>query len=353
MHIYLLCHKLPLLNWKIKMTDISVVIPTCNRKARLLSLLQNLHLSTYPITEVIIVDSGEERLDEKELAVFSSLKIIYCDAEKSVCIQRNKGIRLAKSEWIFLCDDDIEVPADYLDKLVNHINRYSEAVAVSGLVLQLEKGEWKSTYSINSTTHLLWNYIFKLTMWEEISCKDNFVSKLLKKYYHNKGNHIADSGFPVITNFSGDYFTTPVYGLGASLIKREWLIRFPYAEILDRHGIGDNYGVAINFPKKSIHVINNAFVYHHQEAINRLQRPLQYYRRIMALDYFRRTNKHIQHVKKRWLLWSLTGNLLGFIIAADKIMIKPSYKCLVKIMFGNNDYLKVATEGQRVVEITY
>lgn len=333
--------------------DISVVIPTCNRKARLLSLLHNLEQSTYLLAEVIIVDSGEDRLSDNELKSFHQLSILYFDAEKSVCIQRNKGISIAKSEWVFLCDDDIEVPADYLDKLVNHISRSPDAVAVSGLVLQLEKGEWKSTYSINSTTHLLWNYIFKLTMWEEISCKDNFISKLLKKYYHNKGNHIADSGFPVITNFSGDYFTTPVYGLGASLIKREWLIQFPYAEILDTHGIGDNYGVAINFPKNSIHVLNNAFVYHHQEAINRLQRPLQYYRRIMALDYFRRTNKHIPHVKKRWLVWSLAGNLLGFIIAADKDMIKPSYKCLVKIMFGNNDYLKAANAGQSVVGITY
>ena len=40
--------------------QISVVIPTCNRPQRLLLLLQNLNLSSYPLLEVIIVDSGED-----------------------------------------------------------------------------------------------------------------------------------------------------------------------------------------------------------------------------------------------------------------------------------------------------
>src|SRR6185295_17891110 len=97
------------------------------------------------------------------------------------------------------------------------------------------------------------------------------------------------AGWPVITDFSGDFFITPVYGLGASVVGREWLLLSPYEELLDRHGIGDNYGVAMSFPVTGIHVLNNAFVYHHQEPANRLQRPLQYLRRVFALDYFIRT----------------------------------------------------------------
>ena len=81
--------------------DISVVIPTCNRKARLMSLLTNLVSSAYPLSEVIIVDSGEDRLIENDLLAFTDLNITYLDSVKSVCIQRNKGISVAKSEWIF------------------------------------------------------------------------------------------------------------------------------------------------------------------------------------------------------------------------------------------------------------
>ena len=93
--------------------QISVVIPTCGRRARLLALLQNLDHSSYPVSEVIVVDSGGDKLLSHEYSLFTNLAIRYMSSEKSVCIQRNTGIRMARSPWIFLCDDDIEIPVDY------------------------------------------------------------------------------------------------------------------------------------------------------------------------------------------------------------------------------------------------
>jgi glycosyltransferase involved in cell wall biosynthesis len=116
--------------------DISVVIPTCNRKSRLLSLLGNLQQSSHPVREVLIVDSSDTKLSPEDYGAFSGLPITYIESEKSVCIQRNTGIRRASSDWIFLCDDDIEVPPDYLQKLVSHVSIHQETGAVSGLVLQ-------------------------------------------------------------------------------------------------------------------------------------------------------------------------------------------------------------------------
>src|SRR6185436_1307533 len=101
--------------------QISVVIPTVDRKSRLLSLLASLDRSTYPIYEVIIVDSGNDKLAPEGYSTIKNFPIYYLSSEKSVCIQRNTGIKQAKSEWIFLCDDDIEIPADYLQKLSIYI----------------------------------------------------------------------------------------------------------------------------------------------------------------------------------------------------------------------------------------
>src|SRR5436190_22888196 len=103
--------------------QISVVIPTVDRKMRLLSLLASLERSTYPIHEVIIVDSGSDRLAPYEYSEIKNFPIHYISSERSVCIQRNTGIRQAKSDWIFLCDDDIEVPTDYLAKITGHIHK--------------------------------------------------------------------------------------------------------------------------------------------------------------------------------------------------------------------------------------
>jgi glycosyltransferase involved in cell wall biosynthesis len=329
---------------------ISVVIPTCNRRQRLLLLLQNLDRSTYPLLEVIIIDSGEDILEPTDYSFFKNLAIFYLKSERSVCIQRNIGIKKARGEWIFLCDDDIEVPADYLQKIADHIKLHHEAGAVSGLVLQKENNEWKSSYPVHSALQLSWKFIFQQSIWGEIRCKrKNILVKKMEQFYQRKGNHISKAVWPVITDFSGNYFVCPVYGLGASVVKKEWLMQSLYAEVLDKHGIGDNYGVSVNFPG-NIHVLSGAVVYHHQEQINRLHRPLQYFRRVLALDYFVKTNRKLRFVRKTWLIWSLTGNLLEFIFVRDRMMIKPVLKAIWKIASGNNPYYRAAKEKKKVIE---
>ena len=334
------------------MIDISVVIPTCNRKSRILFLLGYLLHASYNLKEVIVVDSGEDRLTKDELNRFSALNLQYVNSEKSVCIQRNKGIELATSEWIFVCDDDIEVPVDYVEKISLHIDGNPGAVAISGFVLQKEDEHWVTQYPITSTKDLLWKYIFKLSIWGEIKCKDNFISGCLKKYYAKKGNHISKAGWPVITNFSGEYFIVPAFGLGASIIKREWLLKNPYDEVLDSHGIGDNYGLSVSFPENAIHILTTAFVYHHQSKANRLQRKLQYYRRILALDYFRKTKPRLSFVKKYLLLWSLFGNALMAIIKLDSQIIKANLKLIFVIALNKNPYTIGAKKGEKIIQPT-
>jgi len=332
--------------------QISVVIPTYNRKSRLLALLESLNRSSYPVFEIIIVDSGEENLTPADYGPFENLNIHYVKSEKSVCIQRNTGIKKAVAPWIFLCDDDIEVPADYLQKLMDHIAAHPETGAVSGLVLQLEKAKWTAQYPVYSARVLLWKFIFQLGIWGSLdSIHNNFLLKKIKAYYKQKGNHISKAGWPVVIDFSGDYFITPIYGLGASLVKREWLMNAPYDEVLDTHGIGDNYGVAIDFPD-AIHIINNAFVYHHRESENRLQQPLQYFRRVLAIDYFRKTKKKLLHVRKFWLLWSLTANLMTSIIARNPAMIKATFISLLKIFLNKNPYYIGCKAKEKIIEPT-
>jgi glycosyltransferase involved in cell wall biosynthesis len=330
---------------------VTVVIPTCNRKGRLLSLLGNLDRSTYPVSAVIIVDSGEARLLPADYASFTHLPIQYLSSEKSVCIQRNIGIRRAETPWVFLCDDDVEVPPDYLRQLVAHAIAREDAGAISGIFLQKEGDEWQGSYPVKSSGLLIWKFVFRLGFWGDIQCgSNNIITKRIRKYYKSKGNHIARSGLPVLADFSGDSFIAPVYTLGAALVKRDWLLQSPFDEVLDRYGIGDNFGVCLGFPGKGIHILNKAFVYHHKTPVNRLQRPLQYFRRTLALDYFIQTVPALQHCKRSWLLWSLTGNLLGFLMAGDWLMIKPAFKSLLLIALGRNPYYSAAKKQQRKVE---
>jgi glycosyltransferase involved in cell wall biosynthesis len=331
--------------------SISVVIPTCNRKASLFRLLKSLEKSVFPIAEVIIVDSGDDILSDSEVTAFDTLNIIQIRSQRSVCIQRNIGIREAKSNWIFLCDDDLEIPPQYLSLLTNHIEVHKKTGAVSGLVMQMEDKEWKEQYPITSPSKLIWNFVFQLSMWGEIKCnrKNVLINKIIE-YYKRKGNHISKAGWPVLINFEGDYFRTPVYGLGASLVKKEWLLRSPYDEVLDANGIGDNYGVSIGFPTEGVHVLKNAFVFHHRESVNRPANSVRYLKRILALHYFIKTRAELKHVNSIWFLWSLIGTTLGNWIGGEYELARVAFKSTLAVLSNRNPYHLGSKENKKVVE---
>jgi glycosyltransferase involved in cell wall biosynthesis len=330
---------------------ISVVVPTCNRKSSLLRLLLSLTRSQYPIQELIIVDSGDERFQKEDLETFLCLNIQYLQCERSVCIQRNKAIQKASASWIFLCDDDLEVPPEYLKEITDHIKLHPNVGAVSGLVLQNEGEKWDEQYPIVSAARLIWNFIFQLSIWGEVKCKDgNPIISKIKLFYKRKGNHISKAGWPVLTDFSGDYFKTPIYGLGASVVKREWLLKSPYDEVLDAHGIGDNYGVAVGFPSEGIHVLKTAFVYHHRETVNRPLDSARYLKRILALDYFVRTRTELKYVHTTWFVWSLVGNLIQNIMLGKKENVKAIAKSIIAVVLNRNPYLLAAKHKRKIIE---
>jgi glycosyltransferase involved in cell wall biosynthesis len=320
--------------------SISVVIPTYNRRKSLLRSLNSLNNSTYPILEVIIVDGGTDKIKDDEMASFTNLIIKRIETFPSVCAQRNLGVKKALGDWVFLCDDDIEVPEEYLKQLITHLTSNLGVGAVSGIVLQLEAGKWTGQYPIDSPLRLVWNFIFQLSFWGELSLKtNNWIISKIKMFYRRKGNHISKAGWPVVSNFSGDFFSTPIYGLGASLVRKQWLLESPFDEILDSNGIGDNYGVAVGFPSQ-IHVLNSAFVYHHREALNRESNFVNSGKRILALHYFINTRPALKNIKVRWLLWSLLGmflsNLLSGKVKASLVILKNIFH----IVFRKNPYLR-------------
>ena len=327
---------------------ISVVIPTRNRPEQLRRILQNLQAQSFLPSEIIIVDSSDvNSFNESE---FNGITVHYVRSVPSVCIQRNLGIKKAIYDWVFLCDDDLELPPDYLEKIVMHLKSYPEAGAVSGVVLQKFKGSWMGEYSVISMYDLIFRFVFKLSVWGKINIdKDNFLVRHIKQYYNRKGNHISKSGWAVITDFSGSYFKTPIYGLGASIIRKSWLLNSLYDEVLDPHGIGDNYGVALRFPSEGIHVINTAFVYHHEASENRLDSPILYYRRVLALDYFLKINKDVTDTKEVWLLWSLFGDVIRFLLLRKFNMAKVTLKLVMKIFLNRNPYIIAKGNEQKIV----
>ncbi|HCY75859.1 MAG TPA: hypothetical protein DHV28_08045 [Ignavibacteriales bacterium] len=325
------------------MIKISAVIATRNRKDSLYKTLQALSIQTCKLQEVIIVDSSDEKLDEAELLnTFSVLNIAYITSAPSVCRQRNIGIRKSTSDYIFICDDDVEPEPGYVFALSNFIESNSSASAVSGLIMQKDENEvWVSQYPPKSSSSLLFSLIFQLSIWGELDEKvlNSLWIKPVIKFYKKRGNCLSLAGWPVITDFKKPVFKTNVYGLGASIIRRELLINNPFDEVLDNNGIGDNYGICIDFSDK-VNVLSEVSVFHHKDSENRLDGTITYYRRVLALHYFLRKSKRFNFINTIWLVWSLIGSIILFVENRQFRLARAALKLIIVVVTFNNPYCK-------------
>jgi GT2 family glycosyltransferase len=333
--------------------DISAVIPTRNRMVSLRRLLRSLSGQTYPLKEVVIVDSSDEPLEPHSLQTsFPRLKIIYRPSEPAACVQRNEGIRLATASHVFICPDDLEVPEGYLQSLVFFIEQHPDAGAVSGLLREPDgAGEFRHGFPTVRLRALVWKFLFQQTVWAdlsnvEVTALGKPVLHLLRRYYRRRGNTYTLAGWPLVTQIGGPYFRTSLFSLGGAVIRRDWLLQSPYDEILDQHGIGDNYGVALHFPmEQPIWVTTETSVVHHKVSENRLPRSLTYFRRILALHYFMKNHPRFTPLNRMWLLWSLVGNALYFMLRQDAERRRATLKAMQLILTGRNPYVHARRNG--------
>jgi len=326
--------------------EISVVIPTRNRPDSIRRTILSIAAQTLQPKEIIVVDASDESgYLEKLKQEFPGIKLRYAIShERSVCVQRNRGIAQALSDWIFLCDDDIEIPVNHFEILTHYISANPECGVACGVCLQLEKGVWQAQYPVKNFFDLFWRYVFQLSVWSDLSevKAPPFMTWLYKKmilFYDTRGNTLSNAGWPIITQWDGPVIESSTYALGASLVRRKWMIDSPYDEVLDPSGIGDNYGVALNFKQSTpIHILKQTSFYHHRAEENRLHQHQIYYRRALALNYFTVLKGENVVTKTRWLILSLTGSCLRFLLSGRWSMAKACTKAMVKIISKKNPY---------------
>lgn len=328
---------------------VSAVVPTCNRPASLLRAVASLTRQTHRLEEIIVVDASDEPLEPRPSPGETELQ--YVRSSASVCRQRNVGIARARGDYVLLCDDDVELPETYVATLSDYAAA-NGAVAASGLFLQRDAGgEWSYQYPVSSFRRLLWAYVFQLSLWGEIRCRVDraparWLYERMLRDYARRGNSVTRAGWPLVTQFRDDVIRTRVYSLGAALVRKTWLVSHPFDEVLDRHGIGDNYGVTIDLPG-GVHVLKAARAYHYSEPGNRLSRDIASFRRTLALDYF--LSSRGTPASRLFLRWSLCGALLGPLFG-NTAGTKAAFKSLWLMSTGRNPYLRAKAQGRSVVE---
>lgn len=110
----------------------SIIIPTFNRREKLLKAVNSLLAQSYFFFEIIIIDDGST--DNTQSAIFnlfkennfSEFQYIYQDNSGLPSIARNNGIKIAKHDWICFLDSDDFWTSDKLSVLNSYVNNFSK-----------------------------------------------------------------------------------------------------------------------------------------------------------------------------------------------------------------------------------
>ena len=120
---------------------VSIVIPTHNRKKKLIRLIKSVLESEYPKDklEIIVVDDAStDGTFEYIKKWFPQVKIVRSNEEKFLAESRNIGIRASKGEYIFIVDDDNVVDRTTIRELVAFMEKHPN-VGVAGPVMYFLK----------------------------------------------------------------------------------------------------------------------------------------------------------------------------------------------------------------------
>ena len=121
---------------------ISIVIPLYNKKGLITRTLRSVINQTFQDFEIVIVDDGstDGSVDVVKEINDSRIRIISQE-NQGVSVARNTGIQEAKSDYVALLDADDEWFPDFLENLIDLIEKYPECqFFASKYELRDEKG---------------------------------------------------------------------------------------------------------------------------------------------------------------------------------------------------------------------
>jgi GT2 family glycosyltransferase len=240
---------------------ISIVIPTYNRREKLLRLLESIQNCDYPreLLQVVVVDdSSSDGTADAVQSRFPDVDYLFHETEELVAKSLNDGLNVAKHEMVLICDDDNVIDSKLPRNLVKEMLRDSR-IAVAGPV----------TYYFNRPDYI-----------QYAGARLEFVTRL---------NLFLFSGRKDLGQLRGKLIE--VDGVAnCFLVRKSLLLRaggFPYPRI---PWAGEDGYVQYKLKKMGykVVVVGNAKVYHDWDARKFFSRPNLIYYSMRSRIFFHR-----------------------------------------------------------------
>lgn len=128
------------------MSLVSIVVPIYNCEEDLEECLQTLQGQTYKNIEVIMIDDGSIDSSAEICRKFSEVDFrfkLFLQNNQGVSRTRNRGIKVAKGEYIMFVDGDDKACPDMVETYVNAIKESDSDVVIGGITFcDKEEKKW-------------------------------------------------------------------------------------------------------------------------------------------------------------------------------------------------------------------
>ena len=133
---------------------VSVVIPVYNYERYLGEAVESVLGQTYQNLEVIVIDDGSTDQSGEVARSFADRGVGYCkQVHAGIGPARNKGVELARGEFLAFLDADDHWPLEKLERQLNAFENDSALEMVFGQALQLQNGPaWEAGVNDKSLT---------------------------------------------------------------------------------------------------------------------------------------------------------------------------------------------------------
>ena len=138
-----------------KEIKVSVIIPVYNVEKYIERCLESVIHQTLKEIEIIIINDGSSDSTSKKIEKFlGDNRVIYIKTEnKGQSAARNKGLQIAKGEYVGFVDSDDYIDLDFYEKLYKRIKETNSDIAAASIVRHHGTFEkWRVNYDLNKTT---------------------------------------------------------------------------------------------------------------------------------------------------------------------------------------------------------
>lgn len=211
---------------------ISIILPAWKEAKYINRAINSVLSQTYSMWELIIIDDGlyEVKYQEIKEYIKKDKRIILLKNENNLGIQRsvNKGLRLAKGEYVARIDDDDEwIGKDKLQKQVEFLDNNPDYVLVgTSVIIVNEEGEELSRYLLPKTDkEIRKTLLFKNNFINSsIVFKKDIVLGLGGYNEREDVKHIEDYDLCMNLGMEGKMYNIPEY-LTSYTIRKESISR--------------------------------------------------------------------------------------------------------------------------------